>query len=326
MKLRALTYFVLNAKKVGKVSDELSSLKLDLWSRRIALPPTSPEISISKLAEVPSNREIIYSLFHLKGSDRRLSEVRDLLKSVPNAFGSILLQGPEEIEGANRLLKDLEPGEATRLLLLLGEEFLLTPYFPAACAQEKEGIGVALLYVNDFKKGIERKALTEAESLGREAASTLRTEYLGVDPSLSPWMSESVGKIIEVESGRIFSPGNLNAVWTINNRIWSASSSVKSIGFSELMLPVGEDDVLKMRVEEGSLSLSSLLSLTSVCAAGLDMVAVGEVDISLILRDAMAIQRTKRRPYGVRLIPTGLKYGDSINIDQFGRIPIVKTL
>ncbi|BBD72545.1 hypothetical protein HS1genome_0934 [Sulfodiicoccus acidiphilus] len=327
MKLRALTYFVSSLDRVAEVSDSLSAIQLDVWSKRVALPPTPREITTSKLVELPLRKELIYALVHLRGKDPRVKDVPDLLRSVPNSFGSILVGSVQQVEEVASIMSKLEPEEATRLLILLNHDFLLTPYFPAACSSGKEGVGVALLYVQEFKEGRVSESLRIAEEVGIRAASSLGTKFLGVDPSLSPWMDESVGALIEENSGKLFSPGNMGVVMNLNRKIEEASNLVdKRLGFSEVMLPVGEDNVLKSRVEEGTLTLSSLISLTAVCAAGLDMVALGEVNLKSLLLDLLALRATKGRPYGVRVIPTGLKYGSVINLDQFGRIPIVKVV
>lgn len=114
----------------------------------------------------------------------------------------------------------------------------------------------------------------------------------------------------------------------INKEIFEIAWKLKitPIGFSEVMLPVAEDNVLIERVNEGTLTLQGLFLLTSVCVAGIDMVVVKK-DYDLIrkiLKDSMALQIVKRRPYGVRLIPsTDSGY---VYLKDYGRIPEIKTL
>jgi len=92
------------------------------------------------------------------------------------------------------------------------------------------------------------------------------------------------------------------------------------------MLPVAEDNTLMQRVSEGSLTLSQLLLLTSVCVAGVDMVAVRR-DLETyksLLKSTMAIQFIKRRPYGVRVIPSD--GSGEFFLKEYGKIPEIKTI
>jgi len=117
-------------------------------------------------------------------------------------------------------------------------------------------------------------------------------------------------------------------VHELNKEIFDEAwkQKITPIGFSETMLPIAEDPLLIKRVEEGSLKLPHLQQLTFACVAGLDMVAiVRDKDLySKILLDSIAIQFNKRRPYGIRIIPsTGSDY---IFINGYGKIPEIKII
>ncbi|MEM3326533.1 MAG: DUF711 family protein, partial [Thermoproteus sp.] len=146
--------------------------------------------------------------------------------------------------------------------------------------------------------------------------------FLGIDGSLSPWGEKSVAKAIRrifgVEVGRW---GTHYSIRALNEAIWS--SGVKLLGFSEVMLPLAEDEELKRLVERGTLDLYKLVSYASTCVAGLDMVPI-ETDLETlkkILLDLEAIAKTKGRPVGVRVFPASGQYFD---VPGFGKTPVLR--
>ncbi|PVU75148.1 DUF711 domain-containing protein, partial [Sulfolobus sp. SCGC AB-777_G06] len=228
------------------------------------------------------------------------------------------------------IVYSLDPEIATRVAILVNEEFLTTPYFPVGSANTiNDSLSSSLIYVREFEENRAERALAFADEYSKKISKEIGIRYLGIDASLSPWMEESTGRLIENLSGeKMFSFGQLSTVANINRRIFELVWRLKiaPIGFSELMLPVAEDNVLMERVREGSLTLSQLMALTSVCVAGLDMIAVKR-DIELykkILRDSMAIQFTKRRPYGIRIISSTGE--GEIYLKEYGKIPEIKII
>jgi uncharacterized protein len=71
-------------------------------------------------------------------------------------------------------------------------------------------------------------------------------------------------------------------------------------------LPVSEDAVIAAAVGDGRLSYSGILSLSHVCAAGLDMAVLEAgttgATVARVLRDVAVTHRIKGRPLAVRLI------------------------
>jgi len=102
---------------------------------------------------------------------------------------------------------------------------------------------------------------------------------------------------------------------------------VKTRGFNEVMLPVGEDSTLKRLVLEDRITLSTLVSLISVCVVGLDMVALPlSTDpkiLAKVLRDIAAIVSSKGRTAGIRIILVDGRPGDEVELGQFGKVPIM---
>jgi len=331
MKIRALTIFVtdLEKDKIEKYVNELESIKDEkIWTKRIAFPPTPANVSFDKLSDlIPKNNDIIFSLIHVKSNDQRIREIPDILKTNNNIYASILLKRTEDVKNLSDFIYSLDPELSTRVAILIYDDFLLTPYFPVGSANTVfDSFAISLLYTNDYLEGKVSKSFAEANQLGVKFSKLLNLRYLGIDISLSPWMNESVAEIIEKKSGKLFSPGNTYTVLELNKEIFSEAwkQKITPIGFSETMLPIAEDSLLIKRVEEGSLKLPHLQQLTFACVAGLDMVAISrDRDLySKILLDSIAIQFNKRRPYGIRIIPsTGSEY---IFINGYGKIPEIK--
>ncbi len=332
MKIRAITIFLPNVNKeeLDRAEELLFRLQDKTWSIRISFPPNI-NMPVNKLIELDDNEVISYGMLHLT-ADRlkdNMNNVIDYLKGAPNLFSSVLLNDPSYISDVAKFIVKLEPNEAWRFSILVNDDFLVTPYFPAGSANVKEkSFAISLIYVNDYYNGLGVEALRKANEIGKEIENEYKIKYLGIDPSLSPWLSESIGKVIEERSkSKLFSPSNLWEVYRINQDIRDMSriANINSIGFSEVMLPIAEDNVLFERVREGSLKLYDLISLTQVCVAGLDMVGIEpeEAFISVLLKDLYAIQKVKIRPYGIRLIPQS---EDITNLSNIGlRVPKVKT-
>ncbi|MEJ2769946.1 MULTISPECIES: DUF711 family protein [unclassified Stygiolobus] len=331
MKIRALTIFFVSEDmdKLVKYVDQLQNIKDEVvWTKRIAFPPELKDLE-RKVNQIPSGKGIIYSIIHRRAKDE-LRSIADFLSTDKSFYASVLLNDSKYIDDVAQLVYSLDPEIATRVAILVNEEFLTTPYFPVGSANTiNDSLSSSLIYVREFEENRAERVLAFADEYSKKISKEIGIRYLGIDASLSPWMEESTGRLIENLSGeKIFSFGQLSTVANINRRIFELVWRLKiaPIGFSELMLPVAEDNVLMERVREGSLTLSQLMALTSVCVAGLDMIAVKR-DIELykkILRDSMAIQFTKRRPYGIRIIPSTGE--GEIYLKEYGKIPEIKII
>ena len=106
-----------------------------------------------------------------------------------------------------------------------------------------------------------------------------------------------------------------------------ASSNVG--GLSGAFIPVSEDAGMIDAAVDGTLTLTKLEAMTSVCSVGLDMIAVpGDIEastISAIIADEMAIGMVNNKTTAVRLIPAiGLKEGDMLEFGGlFGSAPVM---
>ena len=93
------------------------------------------------------------------------------------------------------------------------------------------------------------------------------------------------------------------------------SLSVKTCGYSGLMLPVCEDVGLAERANEQTYGLTNLLLYSAVCGCGLDTVPLpGDVTVEkleLILLDLASLAIKLDKPLAARLLPVpGKKAGE----------------
>lgn len=158
-----------------------------------------------------------------------------------------------------------------------------------------------------------------------EAAETLAEEqgikFSGIDFSLAPFPEGSKSLAAAMEAlglSWVGAAGSLFAAAFIAEAIGRAA--IPRCGFSGLMLPVLEDNVLASRAGAGQVGLSELLSYAAVCGAGLDTVPLpGDVPtevLAAILLDVAGLALRLNKPLTARLMPLpGLKAGDPVHFD-----------
>ena len=239
-----------------------------------------------------------------------------------NVFASLSDVG-EYIKFLQKIYTKGEVHLSRYVSLVLGGAVFNSPYFPASITTQR-GVSVSLLYPNDLESldDVDR-VLKRGEEVGRQIASSLGVEFLGVDGSLSPWGEESVAKAVErLFQTRLGEPGSHHAIRRLNKAIESAR--VRKVGFNEVMLPLAEDEELKRLVRAGALGLEKFVSYTSVCIPGLDMAPVRVRDwgaLKKMLYDLAAIAEVKGRSVGVRVFPVDV---DEYDVEGFGATPSLR--
>ncbi len=239
--------------------------------------------------------------------------VVEIAHSTPNGFGNLRLA----------VLANCEPG---------------SPFFPVSY----HGGGEARFSVATEAADLAVDAFSEAQNLS-EAARML-TEAIegaaeaienvcqgleksfgfgfgGIDFSLAPFpeRERSMGEAIERLGVDAFgSSGTLFAVAFVKRAIEAAA--FHRCGFSGVMLPVLEDQVLAERSAEGSFSLDSLLLYSTVCGTGLDTIPLpGNVsvdEVAGVLLDVATLALVVDKPLTARLMPIpGKKAGDLTDFD-----------
>ena len=177
--------------------------------------------------------------------------------------------------------------------------------------------------VADIVKKTAFKVTRMGQLVAREASKRLCVPFGIVDLSLAPTpaVGDSVAHILE-EMGleSCGAHGTTAALALLNDAVKKggvmASSHVG--GLSGAFIPVTEDAGMIDAARCGSLSITKLEAMTSVCSVGLDMIVIpGDVPpeiISAIIADEAAIGMVNSKTTAVRLIPAiGKRAGDELN-------------
>ena len=195
-----------------------------------------------------------------------------------------------------------------------------TPFFPVAWHQGSESVAIGMEAASVVERAFAtmsrgadptehlRSALNEAfqpvERLAQEIAQRERRQYLGIDTSPAPAKDRSIAAAIEALTRRPFGEsGTLEACAAITAALKSVS--VRTCGYSGLMLPVLEDPLLAQRAGENRYTIRDLLLFSSVCGTGLDVVPIAgntsAETIEALLRDVAALATRLRKPLSARL-------------------------
>jgi uncharacterized protein (UPF0210 family) len=212
-----------------------------------------------------------------------------------------------------------------------------TPFFPAAYWQDEGfnlGIGwqaadlvheafvdapnikIALRRLKNLMEHEGKQIVALAEEIAREAG----IRFVGLDVSPAPMGTESIAEAIETQlSGRFGERGTLTVARAITRTL--DLLNLPQCGYSGLMFPVLEDEVLGNRSREGCFNLDSLLLYSAVCGTGLDTIPIpGDTSTSqicAILTDVASLSIRWGKPLSVRLFPVpGLSAGELTRFDS----------
>ena len=160
--------------------------------------------------------------------------------------------------------------------------------------------------LNTYTRQVEAVALQVAKSSG--------WTYEGIDATPAPLGDRSIAAAVENFLGAPFgSVGTETAAGIITRAV--QSTSVKRTGYSGLMIPILEDNILAKRWAEGTFTLDSILAYSAVCAGGVDTLPlpgdVSEEQIGRILSDVAWLAYRWNKPLAARLLPApGKRVGD----------------
>jgi len=337
--IRALTFNVKDLSNIegtlsiaNNIRDLIESEGIRVWDVRLTLSTGAGNAVLDKLCR----EDIIFSAYRSRMYRVNVNELKNALKC-SNSYASVIITRRKDVRKAVNMLRevahDLGVEVTTRLAFSIGAP-IETPYYPLSTPL-RSGVAVALRYVDlltssPMGRWVDTisEFLRRVEGIVKSAASKYGVNYLGIDASLSPWMEESVVPIIERVLRLPFpSVGSAWAIRHINEVIMTAvkKAGVKSVGFNELMLPVGEDRELLKLANEGNLRLRDLTYLAAYCVAGIDMVALPDDPdvLASVILDALAAHRVKGRVVGVRVLPDVNGVG-FIKTRMFGDIPVIR--
>ena len=293
---------------------------------------------------VVSSKNVLFSIGPVITDDRYDPEFQSwatqLVKETKNINFSVTVASPERgihrqtaltaAEAIVAISKSSPGGEGNFRFTAAANCLAGTPFFPVAFHQGAPAFSIGLespgLLQEAFRdsKDIEDakaklKTLLESElrpveKLGLEIARDDHREYRGIDVSPAPAKDRSIGAAIEALTRLPFgSASTLAACAAITDVL--KSLSIKTCGYSGLMLPVLEDPVLAQRAAEGRYTVRELLLYSSVCGTGLDVVPLaGDTpakELAALISDVAALSTKLHKPLSARLflIP-GKKAGD----------------
>ncbi|MCG6135022.1 MAG: DUF711 family protein [Nostoc sp. LLA-1] len=198
------------------------------------------------------------------------------------------------------------------------------PFFPTSshCGETSFAIGLELgelvtqaFTQTDNIQDAEQKLqsilgveLEKIANIAAEISSKFAINYLGIDTSLAPSLDKENSIAFAYEqlmNGKFGHPGTL-AISGMLTRVLK-NVSVKTCGYSGLMLPVCEDVGLATRANEKTYNLTNLLLYSAVCGCGLDTVPIpGDITIDKIadiLIDLATLAIKLNKPLSARLFP-----------------------
>jgi len=210
------------------------------------------------------------------------------------------------------------------------------PFFPFTYHYGENGFSIALELVPFFIRVIENNKTKDIEIIREELLKTIAPllidindlsmeiekntgiHYYGMDISLAPYPDNernSVAKIVELLGadsfgcyGTVFFTSYLTDVL----KALITKSKIKSIGFNGVMFSLLEDTRLGIKNSSKEFSIDSLLSYSSVCGCGIDMVPIPgeafEEEIASLMLDIASISSLLKKPLGVRILPIPLKH------------------
>ena len=307
---------------------------LDAWSLRVVV-----YVQPNNIASLCGQLGKWNIMVHL-GSHEPATAI-DLVSSCNTYYAATVCRDKSCLSNALTTLYGLarngrvNPSTFTRYAIIVGEP-VVTSYFPATVPSREPILLLAFRYADSFSEILRAPSIRES-SITKFVVNALSSaldvakcigvgDAVGADLSLSPWMAESVVKVLEEAFSIQFgSPGTIYAIHEANKVLERLAEIVRDegfivTGFNEVMLAVAEDNNLNTLVRRGRIRLSDLVSYAAFCVAGVDMVAipVEDVDPDLLAADVWAVHQVKRRSIGVRVIPVAKPPLTPVQLERFG--------
>jgi len=165
-------------------------------------------------------------------------------------------------------------------------------------------------------KSIFEEELKKIQDIAQQISKEFKIKFGGIDASLAPSLDKDESIAFAYEKLRLSKfgqPGTL-LISAMITRVLK-NLSVKTCGYSGLMLPVCEDFGLAQRAGEHTYNLTNLLLYSAVCGCGLDAIPLpGDITvekIETILLDVASLAIKLNKPLSARLLPVpGKKAGE----------------
>ncbi len=319
---------------------------IDVESVRLALPPTPAGVSPLAVAEacVEAVDELGFDICAaIHGYPTSVDDVKRVVSAVDGfekIYASFIMRDTNDCVTIAKALASAPTETLTRISAATSFE-IYTPYFPSSVNYRNiNGVAVAIRYATDLYDAIRSGAdpvetlaqiFDKVDRFGRAVAKKLDFEYLGTDPSLSPWGEDSVARVIEYLAKAVVpAPATFWAVTEIEKYIEEASkkADIDKTGFSQVMLPLAEDKVLIERARRWMLRGRDFLAYAAYCVAGFDMVVLPrtlpERDLAGIYMAVLAASRVKNKQLAARVVLADAEAGETITLREFGEVPVIE--
>ena len=202
------------------------------------------------------------------------------------------------------------------------------PFFPFSYSSGTFGFSIALELtqeINAICSSMPKENLTELRSsiidtlvpqireieiIAESIAKNSGLKFKGFDFSLAPIIDEN-GSVITILNRlgvqQFGKTGALFATSYITNILKHIASKFPSVGFSGVMYSLLEDLLLCRINNEHGVTLEQMISLSTMCGCGVDMVPVyGQIsndEIMSIILDVAGISCRLNKPLGIRILP-----------------------
>lgn len=314
-------------------------------TQRVSLCPLSDKVNLSefrelsRLCDMSSIRWFNVPLhpYHSRQLTELFGFAHALLAEYGRAFVNILGVAGEEIR-PELLSRCTELVRKTSLLSANGKDnFRLGisvnvqpdgPFFPFTYSSGEMGFSIALELTQEINEVCAQSQSADLTALREEILARLIPQiesihvlaarladktglvFHGFDFSLAPVIDEN-GSIITVlnhlgifDFGRT---GTLFATGYLTNILKHLASRFPSVGFSGVMYSLLEDLELCAINNQRGVTLEQLISLSTMCGCGVDMVPVyGQVkneELLSVFLDVAGISCRLHKPLGVRILP-----------------------
>jgi uncharacterized protein (UPF0210 family) len=342
------------------VRDALQELGYEVQSLRLATPPPAEmenKVSPSDLPEFARQLEaesFVHGIDYvalgpaLPGDLDGYAAIPDVLAATGNVFSSGLfadMEGGLSLPAAQACANVIHStaaispdGFANLRFAALANVYPGSAFFPAAyhrgngpalaLATEGAELAVEAMLGATSLSAARRKFVNRIEAHGATFTRVMNpiavdheVRYLGIDFSLAPFPEEqrSLGTALEAFGVPAVGLAGTAAAAAVLAECLDQAQFQRT-GFCGLFLPVFEDSALAARAAEGSLTVTDLMVLSSVCGTGLDTVPIpGDVSaeaISALLIDLGALALRQDKPLTARLMPIpGKSAGDEVSFD-----------
>ncbi len=289
--------------KIGSLEKYCQELGIDFFNIGPAMTPTE----ISLIPEINKTTSIVYSSCHIGDAVEGINlenalaaavAIKRMAQETPDGFGNFRFCAAANCPpGIPFFPVSYHQGE-TMFAIGLECSDLVSQAFAATHNLETAGDKLKLVFEEELGK---------VETIATEIATTHNITYGGIDASVAPSLNPTESLAFAYENlglGKFGHPGTLTISALITGVL--KNLSVKTCGYSGLMLPVCEDAGLAQRANESTYNITNLLLYSAVCGCGLDTVPlpgdITEVQIEAILLDIASLAIKLNKPLSARLL------------------------